>query len=176
MLLSDTDKELRPTHLSFNLSFPWFFFFFPPYFVTFSPLSGTNRNSHWIYTQTHTYENTLAHPWSLICNRGLLHLNVFDVAWLCSNEVSDPNPLDGSTWAYRCNQPPQASPSCCTSAFSFCSLPTSQTPYPSPIHPPIIQFIYTFNKHAYVPRHPGNLWRWGLRLSPLVAPWPWLVA
>lgn len=57
--------------------------------------------------------HTLQHPWSLICNRRLLHLNVFDVAWLCSNEVSDPNPLDRSTWAYRCIQPPLASPCCC---------------------------------------------------------------
>lgn len=35
-----------------------------------------------------------------------------------------------------------------------------------PIHHSIIYFIYTFNKRAYVPRHPANLWRWGLKLGP----------
>lgn len=56
----------------------------------------------------------------------------------------------------------------------FCSSPTvlspplPPTPAHRPIHHSIIYFIYTFNKRAYVPRHPANLWRWGSQ-----APSPW---
>lgn len=58
----------------------------------------------------------------------------------------------------------------------FCSSPTVLSLRPSsfstlthrPIHHSIIYFIYTFNKRAYVPRHPANLWRWG---SQAWSPW-----
>lgn len=48
----------------------------------------------------------------------------------------------------------------------FSAPPLLPPPHPSAIYCSIIYFIYTFNKRAYVPRHPGNLWRWGLRLGP----------
>lgn len=49
--------------------------------------------------------------------------------------------------------------------FSAPPTPPSSAPIAA-IYRSIIYFIYTFNKRAYVPRHPGNLWRWGLRLGP----------
>lgn len=84
--------------------------------LTFSPSLLGFPSPFFASSLPHCFDtHTLTHPWSLICNRRLLHLNVFDVAWLCSNEVSDPNPLDRSTWAYRCNGPPRAS--CCQLRF-----------------------------------------------------------